>query len=94
MDSETSPRAPPVERRILIIDGHALVRRGLSALIDGEPDLAVCAVAATRREGRAAVAAAGAATASPWSTTSARAVTPRRSWCSACTMRPVRSDAR
>ena len=37
-------------RRILIVDDHPLVRRGLTALIDGEPDLSVCAIAATRQE--------------------------------------------
>jgi DNA-binding NarL/FixJ family response regulator len=31
-----------VRRRILIIDDHLLVRRGLSMLIDNEPDLVVC----------------------------------------------------
>ncbi len=33
------------ERRILIIDSHPLVQRGLSELINGEPDLTVCATA-------------------------------------------------
>ena len=41
----------PAKRRILIVDDHPLVRRGLSALIDNEPDLTVCAEAATQREG-------------------------------------------
>ena len=48
--------APPARRRILIVDDHALVRRGLSVLIDNEPDLTVCAVAATQREGFEAIA--------------------------------------
>ncbi|MBE0620231.1 MAG: response regulator transcription factor [Burkholderiales bacterium] len=48
--------APPARRRILIVDDHALVRRGLSALIDNEPDLSVCAAAATQREGLEAIA--------------------------------------
>lgn len=39
-----------VKRRILIIDNHPLLRRGLTALIDNEPDLTVCADAATSRE--------------------------------------------
>ena len=44
-------------RRVLIVDDHPLVRRGLTALIDAEPDLVVCAEAASRREGIAAIAA-------------------------------------
>ncbi len=39
-------------RRILIVDNHPLVRRGLTGLIDAEPDLSVCAATAT---GQAAV---------------------------------------
>jgi DNA-binding NarL/FixJ family response regulator len=45
-------------RRILIVDAHPLVRRGLVALIDAQPDLVVCAQAATRREAIDAIAAA------------------------------------
>jgi DNA-binding NarL/FixJ family response regulator len=52
---ETS-RATPAKRRILIVDSHPLVRRGLAALIDSEPDLTVCATAASRREGLEAIA--------------------------------------
>ena len=48
----------PVKRRILIVDDHPLVRHGLSALIDNEPDLTVCAQAATQREGLDAIASA------------------------------------
>ena len=47
----------PAKRRILIVDDHPLVRRGLSALIDNEPDLTVCAEATTERAGLAAIAA-------------------------------------
>jgi DNA-binding NarL/FixJ family response regulator len=43
-------------RRILIVDAHPLMRRGLVALIDAEPDLVVCAQAATRREAIDAIA--------------------------------------
>jgi DNA-binding NarL/FixJ family response regulator len=43
-------------RRILIVDDHQLLRRGLTALIDNEPDLTVCAAVATQREGLAAIA--------------------------------------
>lgn len=35
------------KRRIFIVDDHPLVREGLSALINQQPDLAVCGVAAT-----------------------------------------------
>ncbi len=40
----------PAKRRILIVDANPLLRRGLAALIDNEPDLVVCALAATARE--------------------------------------------
>jgi DNA-binding NarL/FixJ family response regulator len=56
MRGNSSPPAPPARRRILIVDDHALVRRGLSVLIDNERDLMVCATAATCREGLAAIA--------------------------------------
>jgi DNA-binding NarL/FixJ family response regulator len=52
------PQPAPAKRRILIIDNHPLVRRGLRALINGEPDLIVCAEAATQRDALAAIAAA------------------------------------
>jgi DNA-binding NarL/FixJ family response regulator len=45
------------KRRILIVDDHPLVRRGLTALINAEPDLVVCAEAANSRDGLAAIAA-------------------------------------
>jgi DNA-binding NarL/FixJ family response regulator len=51
-----TPRGVPTRRRILIVDDHLLVRRGLTALIDNEPDLTVCAAAATHRAGLAAIA--------------------------------------
>jgi DNA-binding NarL/FixJ family response regulator len=34
--------APPEKRRIFLVDDHAIVRRGLTELIDNEPDLCVC----------------------------------------------------
>jgi CheY-like chemotaxis protein len=58
MSRKRTPQARPVRRRILIIDDHPLVRRGLKALIDAEPDLVVCAEAADCREGLEAAAAA------------------------------------
>jgi len=55
MDSIVTPPATKTRRRLLIIDNHPLVRRGLSALIDNEPDLTVCAEA-THEEGLEAIA--------------------------------------
>ena len=49
----------PGKRRILIVDANPLLRRGLAALIGAEPDLAVCAEAATAREALDAIANAG-----------------------------------
>jgi len=43
-------------RRILIVDDHPLIRRGLTALINAEPDLIVCAEAATLQDGLVAIA--------------------------------------
>ncbi len=37
--------------RVLIVDDHPSIRRGLSALIECEPDLEVCGVADTGEEG-------------------------------------------
>jgi DNA-binding NarL/FixJ family response regulator len=56
MGGKTSSPGAPARRRILIVDDHPLVRRGLTALIDNEPDLTVCAEAATQRAGLAAIA--------------------------------------
>jgi DNA-binding NarL/FixJ family response regulator len=56
--SEGSGSRSPGKRRILIVDANPLLRRGLAALIGAEPDLAVCAEAATAREAFDAIAAA------------------------------------
>jgi len=56
MWDKSSSGGSPAQRRILIVDDHPLVRRGLAALIDSEPDLTVCAAAAGHREGLEAVA--------------------------------------
>jgi two-component system response regulator DevR len=56
--SEGSGGRSPEKRRILIVDANPLLRRGLAALIGAEPDLAVCAAAATAREAFDAIAAA------------------------------------
>jgi DNA-binding NarL/FixJ family response regulator len=52
----TAKSAPGQRRRILIIDDHPLVRRGLAALINAEPDLIVCAEAANEQDGLVAIA--------------------------------------
>jgi DNA-binding NarL/FixJ family response regulator len=57
MSRKRTPQSAPAKWRILIIDDHPLVRRGLTALIDAEPDLIVCAKAATREDGLRAIAA-------------------------------------
>lgn len=55
MSRDKSPESTQLKRRILIVDDHPLVRRGLTALIDNEPDLTVCASAATHVAGLEAV---------------------------------------
>src|SRR5215210_8332432 len=55
MGRTRSPREPPARRRILIVDDHLLVLRGLTALIDNEPDLTVCAATATQWAALAAI---------------------------------------
>jgi DNA-binding NarL/FixJ family response regulator len=52
----TTTSVPGQRRRILIIDDHPLARRGLVALINVEPDLVVCAEAATEQDGLVAIA--------------------------------------
>lgn len=42
--------------RIMIVDDHPLMRRGLAALIDNEPDLEICASVATQTAGLDAIA--------------------------------------
>jgi DNA-binding NarL/FixJ family response regulator len=51
-------RGAPAKRRVLMVDAHARVRRGVSALINNEPDLSVCAEAATQRAALEAIASA------------------------------------
>ncbi len=55
MRGKSSSRKPHAKRRILILGDHPLVRQGLIALIENEPDLSVCAEAATQREGLDAI---------------------------------------
>jgi DNA-binding NarL/FixJ family response regulator len=52
-----SEKGTPAKRRILIVDANPLVRHGLTALINGESDLAVGAEAATAQEALDAIAA-------------------------------------
>ena len=56
--SDDTKGGTPEKRRILIVDANPLLRRGLAALIGAEPDLAVCAEAATAQEALDAIAAA------------------------------------
>ena len=51
----SSPGQPPRPLRILIVDGHALVRRAVTALVESEPGLVVCGQATTPGEGLAAI---------------------------------------
>lgn len=48
-------QAEPLKTRILLVDDHALLRRGLRSLIETEPDLVVCAEAGTHQAGLAAL---------------------------------------
>jgi DNA-binding NarL/FixJ family response regulator len=43
MSSDDYKDTTPSKRRVLIADSHPLYRRGLAELINGEPDLTVCA---------------------------------------------------
>jgi DNA-binding NarL/FixJ family response regulator len=55
MPRKRTAQAAQVKRRIVIVDNQSLVRRGLRALIDAEPDLVVCAEAANPRDGLGAI---------------------------------------
>ena len=41
--------------KVLIVDDHPIVRQGLRAMIDAEPDLRICGEAQTEREARGAI---------------------------------------
>jgi DNA-binding NarL/FixJ family response regulator len=47
--------AAGVQRRVLIVDDHPIVRQGLRRMIEPEPDLVVCGEVQTEREARAAI---------------------------------------
>jgi len=49
MSATTPEPGRPARKTILIVDDHPVLRRGLAALIESEPDLVVCAEAATSR---------------------------------------------
>jgi len=51
--SSSFPTRPA--RRVLVVDGHPIVRQGLLQIITGETDLSVCAEAETALAGRAAI---------------------------------------
>ncbi len=50
-------QATRIKRHVLIVDANPLLRRGLAALIDNEPDLAVSAQAASAQQALDAIAA-------------------------------------
>ena len=47
MPAKKPERTRPAKTAILIVDDHPMLRRGLAALIESEPDLAVCGEAST-----------------------------------------------
>jgi DNA-binding NarL/FixJ family response regulator len=47
--------AVPVQRRVLIVDDHPIVRQGLRRMIEPESDLVVCGEVQTEREARTAI---------------------------------------
>jgi DNA-binding NarL/FixJ family response regulator len=47
--------AAPVQRRVLIVDDHPIVRQGLRRMIEPEPDLVVCGEVQTEKEARTAI---------------------------------------
>jgi DNA-binding NarL/FixJ family response regulator len=55
MTATTPVSGHPAMKAILIVDDHPLMRRGLTALIESEPDLAVCGEAATCKAALTAV---------------------------------------
>jgi DNA-binding NarL/FixJ family response regulator len=45
-DAPVSPKSTETKSRIYVVDDHPLMRMGLRAMIDGEPDMEVCGEAA------------------------------------------------
>jgi DNA-binding NarL/FixJ family response regulator len=52
---DRNPTQPMQKKRILVVDDHPMVRDGLSALIDDQPDMMVCARCATMAEAMAQI---------------------------------------
>jgi DNA-binding NarL/FixJ family response regulator len=55
MKASPKKSAAPARRKLLIVDDHPMMREGLAALIIAQPDLAICAQAASAPEALAAV---------------------------------------
>ena len=55
MKSRRRQPAQPVRRKILLVDDHAVLREGLAAQINHEPDFVVCGEAEDARQALAAV---------------------------------------
>ena len=51
----TSMASARVQRRVLIVDDHPIVRQGLRRMIEAEADLVVCGEVQTEKEARAAI---------------------------------------
>jgi len=47
MTTKRLPKSHPAKSRVLLVDDHAILRQGLTGLINQQPDLAVCCQAAT-----------------------------------------------
>lgn len=57
MPPRETPAVPAQPRRVLLVEDHPIVRQGLTELIEQEPDLSVCGVAASVPEALQAIAA-------------------------------------
>src|SRR5688572_144298 len=57
MSAKAQPSTDRVRTRVVLVDDHSVMRQGLAALIDNEPDLEVCGQAETVDEALKVVAA-------------------------------------